>query len=66
MPNSQGRASVNGGVVAAALGERDGERLGGELIGEIGADPPAQVAVDGRVMTLEHDGERAPATRATR
>jgi hypothetical protein len=41
------------GAILAAPPERQRERLGGKIIGQVGADPPPQVAQDRRVVAVE-------------
>jgi hypothetical protein len=45
------------GAILAAPPERQGERLGGKIIGQVGTDPPPQVAQDRRVVAVEQLGE---------
>jgi hypothetical protein len=41
------------GAILAAPPERQGERLAGDVVGQVGADPPPQVAQDRRVVAVE-------------
>jgi hypothetical protein len=45
------------GPVVPAPGERLGEGLGGEVVGQFGTDPASQKAVDGREMPIEQLSE---------
>ncbi len=41
------------GLIPVTLPERQGERLGGKVVGQLGADPPPQVAMNRRVVPVE-------------
>jgi hypothetical protein len=41
------------GPIPVALPKRQGERLGGKVVGQLGADPPPQVAMNRRVVPVE-------------
>jgi hypothetical protein len=45
------------GAILAAPPERQGEGLGGEVVGQVGADPAPQVAQDRWVVAVEWLGE---------
>jgi hypothetical protein len=45
------------GAILAAPPERQGEGLGGEVVGQVGTDPAPQVAQDRRVVAVEQLGE---------
>jgi hypothetical protein len=45
------------GAVAPTLPERHQERLCGEVVGQPRADPPLQVAMDRRVVTVKQLGK---------
>jgi hypothetical protein len=45
------------GAILVAPTERQGEGLGGEVVGQLVADPPPQVAQDRRVVAVEQLGE---------
>jgi hypothetical protein len=47
-------------IEAIPAPERDGQGLGGELVRERCAEPPREVAVEGREFRLEGVLERAP------
>jgi hypothetical protein len=44
-------------AILVAAPERQGEGLGGEVVGQVVADPPPQVAQDRRVVAVEQLGE---------
>ncbi len=45
------------GVIAATHVEGRGERLGGEVVGEIGSHPAGEIAMHGVVMPIEDGRE---------
>jgi hypothetical protein len=50
------------GAILAAPPERQGEGLGGEVVGQVGTDPPPQVAQDRRVWRSNSSAKRAGST----
>jgi len=57
-PEQPGQSPVAPVAEGSAPGERDGERLGREIVGDVGSRTPVDVAVDRIEVQVEHGRER--------